>query len=346
VEGGGGRGGGGGWGGAGEGVGGKKLKDPRKCSMCSGTGHDIRKCPLKIQLKDDVTEAIYDESIPASIDFGQQTREEILKSFVRELEENKTPIDDITLTNSAIGGGGGKGGVDGGWGRGFTYTDIAFSAILDPIELSVERVLLTMQKESKSNILVVGRNGIGKSWIINLILLLTQLLPLAYTKITAPDSWKPFQEALHYVQEILCYDEKLKYDTMLNKIEYIRPSKHTHRIISAGSDGSDEMEEDREDREVPPSPFMGKPEMIMPLEGLCENPHDKLDYKTFEPYFLPSQNSGGSTTPCLINVQHGPWSFLMYWKDIETIRVSQVTLSRTGPCHERGFVVHVNVTVF
>jgi len=26
--------------------------------------------------------------------------------------------------------------------------------------------------------------------------------------------------------------------------------------------------------------------------------------------------------------------------------LSQVTLSRTGPCHERGFVVHVNVAVF
>ena len=28
------------------------------------------------------------------------------------------------------------------------------------------------------------------------------------------------------------------------------------------------------------------------------------------------------------------------------IVLSQVTLSRTGPCHERGFVVHVNVAAF
>ena len=117
--------------------------------------------------------------------------------------------------------------------------------------------------------------------------------------ITAPDSWKSFQEALQYIQDILCYNEILKYEATLTKIEFNNPSKHTHRIISVGSDVSDEMEEDREDGEVPLSPIIEKPEMMMPLEGLCENANDKLDHTTFEPYFLPSQNSGGSTTPCL-----------------------------------------------
>jgi len=32
--------------------------------------------------------------------------------------------------------------------------------------------------------------------------------------------------------------------------------------------------------------------------------------------------------------------------DVAKYRMSQVTLSQTGPCHERGFVVHVNVVAF
>ena len=102
------------------------------------------------------------------------------------------------------------------------------------------------------------------------------------------------------------------------------------------------------------------------LEGLCSSNPSRFEFSILG-VFDTGVAQGSITPPQLFNIfinallqilsatgqNQGISHGLQIGKDVDDssqdanhgYRLSQVTLSRTGPCHERGFVVHVNVAV-
>jgi len=226
-----------------------------------------------------------------SIDLRQQSLQKYLADMLKDLKMNKIDADGTEFDKLSDVD---KNGT-------LLFKDTAFE-FLGGLEEDAKTLLHMIKTQTGSNILLVGRNGAGKSWILNLILLLTQCPPPMYRS-QYSGSWKPGDETEQYIQNKLCPDEMLNYEDMKAANKIVRCFLKDDRSGARGGGASSESI---------------KPEMIRPLERLCEG-YD-LATKECQFFFLPSREAGGSTTPCLIHLEHGAWSFLMYYKNVETIQ--------------------------
>ena len=166
------------------------------------------------------------------------------------------------------------------------------------ISSQVENVRNEQNKYLGKKVLFMGQNGVGKSWIINLMLLLNNKPESLYKT-----SWNPKD-----VSHALAFFNNGGESGQMNKY-----SKDDLETIS-GPRHYSSADPELEEGEIP---MRNQPFAILKeqLKQYCAG--SALDPKRLknDVFFLPSQAKGRSTTPCLTQIRHGSkWELLSYYK--------------------------------